>query len=324
MSQRFPEAQRSPTCRAPSDTTRAAVPAAGGEAHSTHCCACSAPAHEPDTLPRRLVCLFLHQLRHASLALSHFTRRVLSYLYPEAAKPPGRSFSLLSDSHPHRDPRYEGHKPCPSSQPPATPGTPTTDPGGARGRPSAPPRGSPRGHPGRRRHLRPRGCPGRPGPAAGRDGRPHPRLPPSVLPRTARPGPAAHPPPPSAALTRRRAGSRGWHPAAGWASPRGAPLPCRRPASLPPVPPSCPPSGGRRAAGPEAASPRGSRRRCAARRPAPFPGEPAAASALLPPHDASCRPGSPAATAPTRGRPAPGPRGGGRRAWSPAAPEPEA
>lgn len=63
-------------------------------------------------------------------------------------------------------------------------------------------------------------------------GGPQPGL--RIPPLPAGPGSRAPPPLPSLppslgrALTRRRAGSRGWHPAAGWASPHGAPLPCRQ------------------------------------------------------------------------------------------------
>lgn len=107
------------------------------------------------------------------------------------------------------------------------------------------------------------------------------------------------------ALTRRRAGSRDWHPAAGWVSPRGAPLPYR--------PPLC--AAPRRSSPPAAAH--DSRRLPTAAAAAAVPpvgavsgtaGTPAPALLQPAPQDASCRPGSPRAgrgrqlPAATRGR----------------------
>lgn len=111
------------------------------------------------------------------------------------------------------------------------------------------------------------------------------------------------------ALTRRRAGSRGWHPAAGWASPRGAPVPCLPHRAAPTLP--CRRRRGRRTRGrlPSAAA-------AAALPPAGAVSGRTGTPRLVPPPsrrrtDASCRPGSPAAPAAAlRRRGSPGGRAG--------------
>lgn len=191
---------------------------------------------------------------------------------------------------------------------------PTCAGGGARGRPRG--RSRQAAHP--ERHHRPPRSPRMTSLLLGRSRRSHLRagsaraaLPPRasrrIYPSPRRvagtqhhPGSAACP-----ALTRRRAGSRGWHPAAGWVSPRGVPLPYR--------PPLC--AASRRSSPPAAAH--DSRRLPTAAAAAAVPpvgavsgtaGAPAPALLQPAPQDASCRPGSPRAG---RGRELPAAARGG-------------